>query len=97
MTIKVRQLFLVSSSPPRQSGVPSHSFVLKTHVPSWQANWSGAQVTVTRRKLVKPQGTALDGNTFILEKILNFNFTPLLGQTASSVPEAQSLRPSHTL
>ena len=38
-------MVLFSSSPSAQSAVPSHSWVVETHVPSLQANWSGAQVT----------------------------------------------------
>lgn len=45
------------------------------HVPSWQANWSGAQVTVTHRRLVKPHGIALNRNTLILLKIQFHTFT----------------------
>ena len=48
--VAVWQLVLFSSSPPGQSVVPSHSLVVVTHVPSLQANWSGAQVTANHRK-----------------------------------------------
>lgn len=43
----VVHLVLASSSPPGQSVAPSHSMFVEMHVLSVQANWSGAQVTVT--------------------------------------------------
>lgn len=87
----VVHLVLASSSPPGQSAAPSHSMFVEMHVLSVQANWSGAQVTVTFK----------DISQFILFQrdtmLYNFTTLPLLGQISSSVPAGQSLCPSHTL
>lgn len=53
VVVLVKQLVLFSSSLPEQSVAPSHSLVMATHVPSPQANWSGAQVTATNTELLK--------------------------------------------
>lgn len=47
----VLQMVLFSSSPPGQSVAPSHNMLVEMQVLSLQANWSGAQVTVTYKEI----------------------------------------------
>lgn len=116
VVITVWQLVWFSSSPLGQCIVPSHNWVVATHVPSLQANWSGAQVTATHKahdmwSLIQTMQDSFGQKCIQLTAdtvLYKFDvgdetanavlwFVPLLGHTASSVPDGQSLSPSQTL